>query len=464
MSSNYRVIRLQDLLRSRRGGFVFRLLLFIFGSALQLFFRRIETVNEGIVPDGTGVIFVLNHPNGLIDPALVFVALPRRISFLAKSTLFRMPVIGWLLRVVDALPVYRRIDAGEDISKNTRTFEAAHDLLRRGGSIAIFPEGISHNSTKLLPAKTGAARIALGTVSIESSDALDLFIVPVGLYYTSKTTFRSEALLHFGEPFRVEPVALEPDGDVPRDAVRSLTDRIEEALREVTVNAETEAELETADIAHGILAAEDEEADLRSRLVFLKSYIDRTAARSPDAELTPLEKKVRHFDSRLSELGIEPFHLSLAKYSRSFVVGQALAQTWYLILLAPIAMIGTILHAPAYQVSKLLSRIYARHGADDVASTVKVLAGILFMPLTWLVVAGVVYYLLDWKWAIAALPLSFIAGYVTLITWERLESLRGWARAIINFFFYRERFLRLLVERREIQSALRKIEDPPAGK
>src|SRR5690606_36920880 len=100
------------------------------------------------------------------------------------------------------------------------------------------------------------------------------------------------------------------------------------------VNAETEAELETADIAHGILAAEDEEADLRSRLVFLKSYIDRTAARSPDAELTPLEKKVQHFDSRLGELRIEPFHLSLARYSRAFVVGQALAQTWYLILLA----------------------------------------------------------------------------------------------------------------------------------
>ena len=459
MTPNFRVIRLKDLVTSRKGGPVFRLLLFIFGSALQLFFRRIETVNEEVVPEGPGVIFVLNHPNGLIDPALIFVALPRRISFLAKSTLFEMPVISWVVKVAGALPVYRRIDAGEDVSLNLKTFEAAHELLRGGGSLAIFPEGISHNSTKLLPAKTGAARIALGTVSIEAADALKLFIVPVGLYYTSKTTFRSEALLHFGEPFRVEPVALEANGDVPRDAVRALTDRIEDALREVTLNAESDAELETADIAHSIFTSESEVADLRSRQAFLKTYIARAAARPEDAELSPLEKKVRRFDERLGELGIEPFHLSLAKYSRSFVVGQAFAQTWYLILLAPIAAVGVILHFPAYQISKLLSRIYARHGADDVASTVKVLAGILFMPLTWLIVAGAVFYFTDWRWALASLPLSFVTGYAALITLERLAELGGWARAIIKFFSDRDRFLRLFVERREIQSDLEELEN-----
>ena len=459
MTSNFRVVRLRDLLTSRKGGPVFRLLLFIFGSALQLFFRRIETVNEDVVPEGTGVIFVLNHPNGLIDPALIFVALPRRISFLAKSTLFRMPVISWVVKVAGALPVYRRVDSGEDVSQNMKTFAAAHELLRRGGSLAIFPEGISHNSTKLLPAKTGAARIALGTVSIEAADALELFIVPVGLYYTSKTTFRSEALLHFGKPFRVEPVSLETDGEVPREAVRELTDLIEKALSEVTLNAETDAELETADMAHSIFTAEGDAVDLRSRQAFLKAYVARAAARSEADGLSPLEKKVRRFDERLGELGIEPFHLSLARYSRSFVVGQAIMQTWYLILLAPLAIVGTILHTPAYQISKLLSRIYARHGADDVASTVKVLAGILFMPLTWLIVAGVVYYFFDWRWALASLPLSFVTGYVALITLERLAELSGWARAIIKFFSDRDRFLRLLVERREIQSELQELEN-----
>src|ERR687893_2003225 len=78
----------------------------VLSAALRLFFRRIETYGAGRVPAGEPLIFVLNHPNGLIDPALVFCAMPRRISFLAKSTLFPLPVIGRLLRTVEALPVY----------------------------------------------------------------------------------------------------------------------------------------------------------------------------------------------------------------------------------------------------------------------------------------------------------------------------------------------------------------------
>src|SRR5215212_1925592 len=165
MLRTYRELTLANLILNRRGTLTFRFILAIFGIALRFFFRRIETVNADVVSKGTGVIFVLNHPNGLIDAALVFVALPRKISFLAKSTLFRMPVISFLLRTVDALPLYRKVDAGEDLSKNQRTFELCSELLQKGGSIALFPEGVSHNSPKLLPAKTGAARIALGAVS-----------------------------------------------------------------------------------------------------------------------------------------------------------------------------------------------------------------------------------------------------------------------------------------------------------
>ena len=92
----------------------------------------------------------------------------------------------------------------------------AASCCKKAARSRLFPEGVSHNSPKLLPAKTGAARIALGAVSIDSGgEPLDLRIVPVGLFYTSKTTFRSEALLHFGESFRVEPVVLDDNGQPP---------------------------------------------------------------------------------------------------------------------------------------------------------------------------------------------------------------------------------------------------------
>src|SRR5919112_2419329 len=145
MPEGVRVLRLSDMVLRRKGSPAQRLVQALISVTLRLFFRRIETSRAGLVPRAGALIFVLNHPNGLIDPGLVFAALPRRISFLAKSTLFRLPVIGWLLRTVEALPLYRRADAGEDVSKNLRTFEEARRLLLNGRAVALFPEGFSHN-------------------------------------------------------------------------------------------------------------------------------------------------------------------------------------------------------------------------------------------------------------------------------------------------------------------------------
>ncbi|HUR97051.1 MAG TPA: lysophospholipid acyltransferase family protein [Pyrinomonadaceae bacterium] len=456
MQASFKQLTLPDLVLNRPGTITFRFILAIFGVALRFFFRRIETVNADVVPKGTGVIFVLNHPNGLVDPALVFVALPRKISFLAKSTLFRMPVISFLLKTVEALPLYRKIDAGEDLSKNQKTFELCSELLRRGGSIALFPEGISHNSPKLLPMKTGAARIALGAAA-SGAAPVEVKIVPVGLYYTSKTTFRSEALLHFGEPFTVPHVAPDADGEPTRPAVRELTSRIEEELREVTLNAESDTELHNAKIAEQIFASATVNDSLGEKVDFLKNYVGEGGANvsKPDAALAT---RLRDYDAELNLFGIEPQHLSLAELTQSFVVYRALVQTWVLILLSPFALFGAILHAPAYQLCKLVAYLYSRHGADDIASTVKVLAGMVFVPFTWLVAAGVLYFLSGWQLALASVPFSFLCGYAALYSLEEIEEMRGWAKAIWLFLTRKEKFLRLFVERRELQETLKEFD------
>lgn len=453
MPDRIKKLRLPDLILNRRGTLTFKIILTLFGVALKLFFRRIETVNADSVPSGTGVIFVMNHPNGLVDPALVFTALPRRISFLAKSTLFKMPVISFLLKTVEALPVYRKLDAGEDISKNQKTFEAAQQRLQNGGSIAMFPEGVSHNSPKLLPMKTGAARIALGAVSVGGGDPIDLHIVPVGLYYTNKTTFRSEVVLHFGESFSVVPAGLDEDDQPPRADVKELTSRIESAIREVTLNAENEAELRTADIAERIFTAASEEGlNLGDKLEFRKRYVEESEFSGTNQEL---KDKLHAFDNKLNAVGLEPNHLSLANLPRGFVIRQALFQTWVLVMLLPLSIFGTILHFPAYQLCKLAAHLFSRHGADDVASTVKVLAGMMFFPLTWLFTAVILYFLSgSWMLAIASIPFSFVAGYIALYSLEEATEMSGWGRAIWHFLMQKEKFLRLFVERRELQKQL----------
>src|SRR5206468_3476577 len=110
-------------------------------------------------------------------------------------------------------------------------------VLARGGAIALFPEGASHSDPKLRPLKTGAARIALGAAAALAGPT-PIRIVPAGLYYRAKRTFRSAALLHFGEPFAVTPVPLAPGEEPPAGPVRELTARIERALADVTLQAE----------------------------------------------------------------------------------------------------------------------------------------------------------------------------------------------------------------------------------
>lgn len=452
-----RKITTSDVFRNPRGTIFYRFIIIFFGVALKVFFRRIETVNAENVPAGTGVIFVMNHPNGLIDPALVFVSLPRRISFLAKSTLFRMPVIGFILRTIGALPLYRRIDAGEDVSKNQKTFELCRELLQTGGSIALFPEGVSHNSSKLLPLKSGASRIAIGAASVSNAaEPVNVKILPVGLYYTNKTTFRSEALLHFGEPFEVESVELDAEGQPPRDAVKNLTSRIDAALRDVTLNAESEAELHAARIAEEIFADAQGDQSLGREFEFRKEFIKETTDDVNVNADESLKSRLREFDQKLDRLRLEPEHLSLALYSRSSVTREAFYYAWKFVMLAPFALIGAVLHFPAYQVTKLFSKWYASHGADDVASTAKVLAGIVFIPFTWIIATAAVYYFFrSWR-VFAVIPVGFLLGYAALYTLEEFAEARGWARAIRLFLTEREKFLRLFVERREIQNDLQK--------
>lgn len=446
MRISVKKLSLVDVMIHRQGSLLVRLIHFIFGVAISIFFRRIELYNSENLPQKSGLIFVSNHPNALIDPLLLFVALPRNVAFLAKSTLFKMPIIGFLIKAVGALPLYRQQDAGQDVSKNQETFTLTRELLKKGGAIAIFPEGVSHDSPKLLPLKTGAARIGIGAVSVgENANALDLKIVPVGLFYTNKTTFRSEALLHFGEPIEVSRVELDEDGHPPKEVVKELTAKIEVGLREVTVNAESDAKLGIARVAEEVFTSTTPHREnLAERLDILQKFL----AEPENEEDAKLENRLAEYDKKLQKLGIESEFLTLADYSKKFVLKQALLRSWYLILLAPLVIIGTILHFPAYKLCGIIASSEIKKGHLDMASTMKAISGLVLMPLMWLIVAGVLAYFFNWKFALLSIPFSFLCGWVALRSLEEIDELRGWLKAITVFFLKRENFLRLLAERK----------------
>jgi len=433
-----------------------RFLRALFRLALRIFFRRVEVDGVERVPREGAVIFAVNHPNALVDPLLLLCFAPRPVSVLAKAPLFSMPVIGSFVRAFDSIPVYRSQDPGTDLSKNRETFEAARELLSRGGSLVLFPEGASHDDPKLRRLKTGAARIALGAAALSGSP---LTVVPAGLYYTWKQRFRSSALVSFGKPITVAPAPLEADGEPPADAVRSLTRRLEEELSRLTLQAESREVLDLVRRAERLFSAgeDDGSASLSSELDRRRELAEgyrRLADRDP-ARLNVIRDRIARFEAERKAAGLPLEDLTPARVGARAVT-RLVARNLAGLLLLPFAAVGLLLHYPAYRLAAFLSRRVAR-AQEDVLATIKIMAAMLFFPATWLAAAA-----LAWKtWGpgpgLVALLLAPICGWAALVAAERLDEIAGRARALIHVFSSRYGMKRLIAERAAIREELLRI-------
>jgi 1-acyl-sn-glycerol-3-phosphate acyltransferase len=402
------------------------------------------------------VILAVNHPNGLIDPLFLLCLSPRPVSFLAKAPLFEMPVIGWFVRALGSIPVYRRQDGGFDPAKNRQTFDRARAILSGGGVIAIFPEGASHGDPKLRPLKTGAARIALGATSASGQER-PLTIVPLGIYYTAKRIFRSSALLYFGEPILVAPAPLNPDGEPLPDAVRALTDQIERALRDVTLQADEHEALALVGRAEELFSADDQDDEhpladkfqLRRRLM---AGYTTLRTRAPE-RLATISGRITRFEIELRDAGLDPKTLQPENLIAGGAAGLALKGLVFLVFVVPLALVGTVINYPAYRLVGFIATGLSRND-EDIIATIKMIAGALLFPLTWILVAVAIGIWWSTAAGFAALVLAPLTGYASLRFFETLDELAGGARAVLLSRFRRWGYLRLVAERSAIREEI----------
>ena len=104
---------------------------------IGVFFREVEVVGRERIPRGVPLLLIANHVNSLIDPILVMGYLGARPRILAKSTLWRHPVVAPLLMLAGAVPVFRHQDDA-DVSKNLDTFARCRETLAAGGNVLLF--------------------------------------------------------------------------------------------------------------------------------------------------------------------------------------------------------------------------------------------------------------------------------------------------------------------------------------
>ncbi len=112
-----------------------------------LIYHRWRAFNAERVPLQGPVILVSNHAS-YIDPPLVGAGVRRQINYLARDSIFRVPVLASILRSWEVVPVDR--DGGTG-----RGLKAILDRLGRGGAIILFPEGTRSRHGELNPARSG---------------------------------------------------------------------------------------------------------------------------------------------------------------------------------------------------------------------------------------------------------------------------------------------------------------------
>jgi len=385
-------------------------------------FYQVDQV--GSAPQTGPVLFVANHANALLDPAIIWATAGRDVRFLAKSTLFEgsfKPILAG----AGAIPVYRRRDDGVDMSRNAEMFSAVGAALHAGDAVCIFPEGMSHSQGHLAPLRTGAARIVLAAEAGGTAVA----IVAVGLNFDRKTTFRSRVTVAYGPAFRATDFAARARDDRAA-SVHALMDGIAEHMKRLLIEADPGADARLVDRVDRLYAAARDRPHVPEDRIARRRVIAAGIERLRDSDAARYEEilvRVRRYDQRMRRFGLRDRHLDI-DVSRADVVRFALREGALAILLVPFAIAGLILFFVPYRLTGFAARLATRE--SDVAASAKVISGAIIYSV-WLAALVAVAWSVKGPAAalIAALllPVVAVAGLFAL---EResavLDAVRAW--------------------------------------
>jgi 1-acyl-sn-glycerol-3-phosphate acyltransferase len=396
---------------------------------LWFFFKRVDTRHAERVPARGPVLLCINHPNNLIDSFVVGAVLDRKVHYLATAGLFRHPLLARFLLAAGAIPVWRRQDAGDaGAARNAETFAACAAAFARGAVVAIYPEGTTHAEARVQRIKTGAARIALAW---EVEHPGTLAVVPVGLTFEARKSFRARVLVAFGPPLPVGSYVAAYRAD-PVKGVDALTTHLQEAMEAVVVNVarlddarllRAIEELYRDTLAHAVmesrgLAARDVDPVRLSRSIV--EAIVWFKAREPERVET-LWQRIQAYRSLLAVHRVRDETVRARR--ERLPARRRLVYSWDAVAGFPLFLYGAVVNALPYLLPRLLAHRMARKETDY--ATIRLLASIVAYPLFWALEIWLVYRLAGAATAAVfacALPISGLIAYRYLAGAGRFRS------------------------------------------
>ncbi|MFN8625207.1 MAG: 1-acyl-sn-glycerol-3-phosphate acyltransferase [Candidatus Binatia bacterium] len=424
---------------------------------LALFYRRVDVVDGERIPADGPLIVAANHHNAVVDAMLLVAVVPRRVRTLANAPLFRHPLVGPFLRLLGALPVHRRQEAGNDPARNAELFAATTATLREGGAIAIFPEGRTRPEPVLLTLRTGAARMLLAAEA--GPDAARVALLPVGLVFHRPGAFREgRALVLVGSPLPTDDARAVAAAGKPEDAARLLTDRLTEALRAQILEADDRRTLSLLELVEELWQEETglRPADEKTRVDWLRRALrtyELVRAGAP-GRTAAFRSKLEGFARDLEQAGLAVRQLS-ARRAPGVVARIVLGEGLSLLLGAPLALLGIAVHVVPYQLTGWVVRRLDRTAEEE--ATDKIAAGLLLYPLAW-ALEGFLVLRFAGGWALAAFAAALFPLGMFALGWrERLDRVGRELRALFGLLRDRELPRRLEARRRALAAELRTL-------
>ena len=131
---------------------IYQLVSKLFVLPIYKFVFRGHLIGRENIPQKNSFIMVSNH-GSFFDPPFLGHALGRNISFMAKAELFKIPLLGFIIKACGAYPVKRGI-----VDKNT--IKTACKKLSNDNCIGIFIDGTRQKNGRVNKPKQGAALLA----------------------------------------------------------------------------------------------------------------------------------------------------------------------------------------------------------------------------------------------------------------------------------------------------------------
>lgn len=160
------------------------------GLSAVLFRLRVEGREH--IPRAGGLVVASNH-SSYTDPVLIGVAIGRELLYVTKQEVFRVPVLAWLIRSLNALPI--------DRSRGDRSaISTVEKQLKAGRAVLVFPEGHRNKGGRFLEPKAGvgmlACRASVPVLPVYISGTVNVWKCLLGL---------SRVVVKFGPPVRFSP-------------------------------------------------------------------------------------------------------------------------------------------------------------------------------------------------------------------------------------------------------------------